>query len=75
MSPIKGAVIGALAGVVVVVLLILYLFTSIAMLVLPYIAAIAITGMTVYGVLAETLGNKKDRTSDSHKSPKRFGLD
>ena len=51
----KGTVYGILAGLVLTVTVILYMFTTTISFLLPYIMTFSLVGMIIYGVIREKL--------------------
>lgn len=58
MKPVKGAVIGLVAGLILTAVIVLYMLTTVMAFVLPYLIGFTVVGMTIYGVLREVSVSK-----------------
>lgn len=58
MKPVKGAVIGLVAGLILTAVIVLYMLTTVMAFVLPYLIGFTVVGMMIYGVLREVSVSK-----------------
>ena len=70
MKPAKGALIGLIAGLILTVVIVLYMFTAAVSFILPYIVGFSLIGMVIYGVIREQVFScpKKENQTEQMKS-------